>query len=309
MNLKELQRQVAQCVMRPLTSSEQMKSVDENGVSLRKVTAQLIKPNDRLSSFERLEIYNRQYWFRILSCFYEDFPGLRAVMGDRPFEKMAEAYLKTNPSRSYTMRNLGSRLHQWLSKNPVWIRSCKQMALDMVALEWAHMEAFDAAEEPPLTTDDLLDLKGQNLKLKIQPYLQLLALEYPVDDFLLEIKKGSAGNNVASNAVTSLHKGNLKAKKQLKAEKVFLVIHRVQFSIYYKRLDQEAFLFLQALRSGKSLVKSDELAFRDSKIRIEERVALVQKWFQTWSTLGWFYLGKSVLDRKPIVGRKKATSS
>ncbi len=28
-----------------------------------------IKPNDRLTSFERLEIYNRHYWFRVLSAF------------------------------------------------------------------------------------------------------------------------------------------------------------------------------------------------------------------------------------------------
>ena len=48
---------------------------------MRAVASELIKPNDRLTSFERLEIYNRQYWFRILSGFAEDFPGLRAVSG------------------------------------------------------------------------------------------------------------------------------------------------------------------------------------------------------------------------------------
>jgi hypothetical protein len=41
------------------------------------VAAEFIKPNDRLSSFERLEIYNRQYWFRVLDCLYDDYPGPR----------------------------------------------------------------------------------------------------------------------------------------------------------------------------------------------------------------------------------------
>ena len=45
--------------------------------------ASYIKPNDRLTSFERLEIYNRQYWFRVLGSMVEDFPGLRAVLGER----------------------------------------------------------------------------------------------------------------------------------------------------------------------------------------------------------------------------------
>ena len=35
---------------------------------MRAAASEFIKPNDRLSSFERLEIYNRQYWFRLLDC-------------------------------------------------------------------------------------------------------------------------------------------------------------------------------------------------------------------------------------------------
>ena len=37
---------------------------------------ELVKPNDRLTSTERLNIYHRQYWYRILDSFNEDFPGL-----------------------------------------------------------------------------------------------------------------------------------------------------------------------------------------------------------------------------------------
>ena len=48
---------------------------------MRAAAAEFIKPNDRLSSFERLEIYNRQYWFRLLDCLYEDYPGLLSVLG------------------------------------------------------------------------------------------------------------------------------------------------------------------------------------------------------------------------------------
>ena len=85
---------------------------------MRAVASQIIKPNDRLTSFERLEIYNRQYWFRVLSAFAEDFPGLRAVLGGRRFDAMAKAYLIDCPSQSFTLRNLGSRLVNWLQKHP-----------------------------------------------------------------------------------------------------------------------------------------------------------------------------------------------
>ncbi len=45
-----------------------MRAVAPDGRSMRAVASQIIKPNDRLTSFERLEIYNRQYWFRVLVC-------------------------------------------------------------------------------------------------------------------------------------------------------------------------------------------------------------------------------------------------
>ena len=77
---------------------------------MREVAAGFIKPNDRLTSLERLEIYNRQYWFRMKDCFYDDYPGLRAVLGDRRFERLACAYLARHPSESFTPAQPGPAL-------------------------------------------------------------------------------------------------------------------------------------------------------------------------------------------------------
>ena len=92
-NLQELQRRVAALVMQPLTSEDGMRRRTREGRSVNEEAEALIKPNRVLSSFERLEIYNRQYWFRVLSCFAEDFPGLRAIVGTRKFEGLMRAYL------------------------------------------------------------------------------------------------------------------------------------------------------------------------------------------------------------------------
>ena len=68
---------------------------------MRKEAAAFIRPNDRLTSFERLEIYNRQYWWRVLASLGEDFPGLRAVLGERRFDAMSKAYLSDCPSQVF----------------------------------------------------------------------------------------------------------------------------------------------------------------------------------------------------------------
>jgi hypothetical protein len=110
---------------------------------------------DRLTILERLEIYNRRYWFRLMDALSEDFPGLRVILGTERFRAMAEAHLTDCPSRSFTLRNLGSRLPLWLRSHPEWLQPDDRLARDVTNLEWAHIEAFDAAELPALTPEDL----------------------------------------------------------------------------------------------------------------------------------------------------------
>src|ERR1700737_1280664 len=92
MSLLDFQRRMAEDVSRPLTIKFAMQTVSTDGSSVAEIIASYVKPNDRLSSFERLEIYNRQYWFRVLDCLYDDYPGLRAVVGERRFMNLARAY-------------------------------------------------------------------------------------------------------------------------------------------------------------------------------------------------------------------------
>ncbi len=127
---------MATAVMRPLAHDDSMQRKWLDGRPTKKIAESFIKPNDRLTSFERLEIYNRQYWFRIRQCFYEDYPGLRAILGDKKFERLADAYLAKFPSQSFTLRNLGSRLVKFIEAEPKWAAPHKQLALDMARLEW-----------------------------------------------------------------------------------------------------------------------------------------------------------------------------
>ncbi|MGH9745353.1 MAG: HvfC/BufC family peptide modification chaperone [Candidatus Acidiferrales bacterium] len=288
MKLAAIQRSMARAVMTPLTPSERMRPTAPDGRSLRKVAAEIIKPNDRLTSFERLEIYNRQYWFRVLSAFAEDFPGLRAVLGERRFDAVAKAYVNDCPSRSFTLRNLGSKLEPWLRKNPKWAGTRKDLALDMVRLEWADIEAFDGKAEPALKPEDLAGADPENLRLQLQPYIRLLDLHYPVDDLLLEVKNDE-DQDFASNAFNERHKQKrVRAVARLKPSTIFLVVHRLDDSVYFRRLEREEFLILRELRAGKTLGRAVDSALRKSAIAPEDRPAQIQKWFQTWATLGWF---------------------
>jgi hypothetical protein len=288
MKLLALQRRMARAVMTPLTRSERMRRFAANGRPMSAVANQFIKPNDRLTSFERLEIYNRQYWFRVLDGFSEDFPGLRAVLGDRRFDAVAKAYLTNCPSRSFTMRDIGSRLESWLRKHPAYAPGRLPLALDMVRLEWTEIEAFDAAAEPPIQVEALADVNPALLRLRLQPYIHLLDLRYPVDDLLLAIKH-TVDNDVASNAFNERQKRKkVSAVARLKPSPVYLAVHRLDFFVYFRRLEREEFAILRALQKGHTLDRAIALGFRSSKIPVNERASNAAAWFQNWSSLGWF---------------------
>ena len=307
MKLVALQRAVARAVMQPLTPSEHMQRTAPGGEPMRKYAARYIKPNDRLTSFERLEIYNRQYWFRVLASMNEDFPGLRAVLGERQFEAMSKAYICDCPSRSFTLRNLGGQLESWLRKNPKWLQDKQLLALDMVQLEWADIEAFDGEAKPALQAQDLAGLAGPNLRLGLQPYVQLLQLHYPVDDLLLEVKDGEEEiPDMASNAFHERKKRKkVRAVAKLKPAQIFLVVHRMDYSVYFRRIEPEQFLLLSALRKGDSILAAIESAFTKSKIPEADRGPLVQHWFQTWATLGWFCLRNDGTTRPKAITQKE----
>ena len=289
MKLLALQRAVARAVMQPLTPSERMQRKAPGGGRMSAYAARFIKPNDRLTSFERLEIYNRQYWFRVLGSLAEDFPGLRAVLGGQRFESICKAYLTECPSRSFTLRNLGAQLEKWLRQNPGWMRDRRVLALDMVRLEWADIEAFDGQAKPALRSEDLREINAANLQLSLQPYVQLLDLHYPVDDLLLEVKHGDDTSDFGSNAVQERRKrSKVRAVAKLEPAQIFLAVHRLDFSVYFRRIEPEEFALLKALRSGKTVERAIELAFRKSSVPLADRAAFVQHSFQTWAALGWF---------------------
>lgn len=292
MNLEQLQREVFDVIRQPLTASERMRKHTLDGRSTKEMVEKIIKPNDRLTSVERLEIYNRVYWFRILSSLADDFPGLRAVIGQHNFDKLITAYLTELPSESFTLRNLGSRLEAWLRQNPKFAPKNEHLALDMVRLEWADIDVFDSAELAKLTERDLQNL-GEDPVLHLQPYLRLLDLAYPVDDLLLEVRRqneaSEADSDTASNIVTMEHTARqIKRVSLPKRKKIHLAVHRQENEVYFKRLQPEAFALLVALQEGKHLSEAIAASVDWTSQKVEYITVRLHDWFANWASLGWF---------------------
>lgn len=290
MDLESLQREMAAAVMQPLTSDENMRSTASDGRPMAEIAASFIAPNSRLTAFERLEIYNRQYWYRVLGALAEDFPALRAVVGNSKFEALSIAYLAEHPSRSFTLRNLGSKLPAWVAAHPEHTGRRHRLAVDVTKLEWAFIEAFDAAELAPLTQRQIAALQADS-PLALQPFLQLVALHYPADDLVIELHRREKRQTSEAGVAHEDDPGAQTSVPRLRPRPIWLAVHRVDLSVYYRRISREEFQTLEAIRSGSALGEALESGYVGSRIPEKKRPEQVQEWFSNWAEFGWICQG------------------
>ncbi len=278
----KLQRLMTHILVRPLTKHDGLQPAWIDGRPMAEVAAEFIKPNDRLSAFDRLQLYNRMYWFRLLDIMHDDNPGLRAVLGPRRFVRLVEAYLAKYPSRSFTLRNLASRLGQFIREEPRWTAPHTALARAVVRFEWAQTVAFDGAQRPVPAPGALARTPPARLRLALQPYVTLLDLDYPVDEFVIAVKRRDALRTEASNAVDSTRRAApAKHVRRPRRRRIYVAVHRLDHQLFYKRLERPAFLILQALAAGRPLAAAVTAGGR--RVRPDQ----VREWFATWMQLGW----------------------
>jgi hypothetical protein len=283
-DLRSFQRMMAAAVIRPLDANDNLQSRWIDGRAMDKVAAEFIKPNDRLTSFERLQLYNQMYWFRLFDAIRDDCPGLLATLGEKAFGGLAQAYLAKCPSRSFTLRNLCSRLEDFIRRHPGLTAPRTALALEIARFEWAQTVAFDGESRPVVTAAGLAGTPPARLRLGLQPYVTLLDLRYPVDSYLMSIKRREAMRSEASNTPDSkvVHRHSLRRARLPRPSRTFVAVHRVDNRLFYKRLEPAGFRILEALRRGSTLSRAIAAAGRGVK------PARVRSWFTAWMALGWF---------------------
>ena len=101
----------------------------------------------------RLGIYAEAYRLRLIEALDTDFPVLHALLGDDEFEHMARAYIDAHPSRHFSIRWFGQHLSDFL-RAALPYRDHPALG-EMAAFEWTMTLAFDAADGPLITFDDM----------------------------------------------------------------------------------------------------------------------------------------------------------
>jgi hypothetical protein len=127
----------------------------------------------------RIEVYRTAYVSRLCDVLRDDYPKVAAALGDR-FLAVATEYVAAHPSEHPSLRHFGRHLPEFLERSKP---DALPWLADLARLEWARVEAFDAADATPLRFEELRALPDEDwagLHLVPMPSLTMLRLAWDV---------------------------------------------------------------------------------------------------------------------------------
>lgn len=139
----------------------------------------LLRSTPAVPAEERLGLYQRQYWYRLIDSLAEDFPRVRRLLGREAFYSALERHLQACPPATYTLRTLGAGFAAWVARDTATPTSLRPWAAALAALDYAHLGAFEAADAPVAGEDDFAVHP-----LRLHPSVQLVPVERPLARWL-----------------------------------------------------------------------------------------------------------------------------
>jgi hypothetical protein len=233
--------------------------------------------NDRLTPAEHADIYRGQFWMRHFDALAEDYPGVRALVGEEVFEALVHAYLTAHPPRTPSLRDLGADLVPFAERWSGFVPEVRGAALEMLRYEQRFIDLFDCEEPPPLDAAKLQAMPEEawaSARVVLHPLLGRLRLEHPMHRYRLAVVAAAeAGGEPPPFPARS---------------PVSLVLYRRDLVIQYDEVEPEALDLLDALAAGEPLAAACERVAATLPPDVAEAFgAKVGPWFQAWTAKRW----------------------
>jgi hypothetical protein len=122
-------------------------------------------------------VYRNAYVLRLIEVLADDYEQLHAYVGDKPFAKLARAYIHAHPSDRRSARDFGRHMPQFLRQADAYAKH-PELA-EIAALEKALGDAFDGPDAEPLRLEQLASVAPQDWsRLVLQPHPTAIRLTF-----------------------------------------------------------------------------------------------------------------------------------
>ncbi|MDL5051015.1 DNA-binding domain-containing protein [Oscillatoria amoena NRMC-F 0135] len=153
----------------------------------------VVKPSHSLRPADRLAIYRGMYAARLVSALKIDYPVLFHFLGEDTFQELAQLYIHSHPSQSYTLNRLGDHLPEFLKT--VEGIPAPSFAADVARLELLETQVFDEEETIAEELPELAAMKEAEWeRVQFAPIAacRLGEFRYPVHRYFALLRAGKA---------------------------------------------------------------------------------------------------------------------
>ena len=242
---------------------------EENAEVLR-----AINPSQREKRETLYGVYVNAYRIRLDEFLNEDYPSLRALLGEESFNALVDDYISAHPPRHRNGRWYTTALPDFMEKSEQWREEAR--AVSLARFERALTDAYDAAEAKSLSIDSLATFSPEqwpSLAFALHPSLILLQLDL---------------GSVETYEALSGEEAQETPAPQIGAE--FVAVWRSDLDSVYRLVEADEYLALNEARAGRAFGEICQMAaFQQGDALTPERLAQV--------LAGWFEEGLIVAVR------------
>lgn len=241
----------------------------------------VVTRSSQLTSVERIGIYANAYYARLLECLSEEYPALVCAMGEKAFGVFSMEYLQAYPSNSYTLADLGARFPRFLKEHrPAESTDTAEVnwtdfLIELATLERVYSEVFDGPgieQQGILTAESLNAIAPEEwpgLTLKMAPCFRLMQFEFPVHEFITQVRKQEAPVFPEPQSTR-------------------LAITRRNYVVRREAISEEAFFLLSRLQEGQQVGQAIA-ALADAGLLSDDPGDTLRAWFKHWTASGYFF--------------------
>ncbi len=193
-----------------------------------------VSPSKTLTAQQRLAIYQRSYYSRLIECMRGQFKALHHTLGDALFDDFSRLYLKEKPSSSPSLANLGDDFPNFLNStrpdkdNPeLWIDF-------MIAMAQFECDLYRIFDQEGSEGKTLADYKTLDRDLKLQKCFAIHTYPFDVNTYYQQVAQEKSPEITSANTI-------------------YIAFVRTNYQVYIISLSKIQYQFLEALLKGESI--------------------------------------------------------
>jgi len=274
--LKETQEWFASIITRPIDPQSHMNPISPSGVPMVEESKKYILPSPTLEPHQRIEIYNQQYWWRLLTVLHENLPLIVRLFGYFDFnQRIGFPYLCEYRPDTWSLNPLGTHVVQWMEDH--YHEEDRQLVIDAAKVDVAYNDGFVVEGLPPLSTEEIPDMSEViDMPLKLQPSVALFQMNYHLFPFRAKMLDQEPEYWEENEFPELVH-----------GENILTILYRNRaHNMCWEEIDLAEHHLLTLFKQGTTIAKACESLERQSAQIVNQAEKNLASWLQKWVVRG-----------------------